>query len=160
MPPDRAGRFAPAPPGSTGVRATKQAADVSNGRVSWEVDLSDLDTGTFTVTLDGTDDLDFGTASRSTTIAVTGRDDVRLVFDRRTVTRGQDATFRIRESSAGEYHVVTVDDDEFRGGIASGDRERLFRRVGDTELTGYSASARFAYAVVEIDDGTASASAS
>jgi major cell surface glycoprotein (TIGR04216 family) len=143
------------PAGSTGDRTTKGAADITNNEVRWDMDLSDLDTGTFTVTLAGTDDLDFGTARRSATITVTSSDDVRLAFDRRTVTRGEDATFRIRGSSAGEYHIVTVDESEFRSADLSTDqRERIFRRVGDTVLTGFSENEDVAYAVVEIDDDT------
>jgi major cell surface glycoprotein (TIGR04216 family) len=143
------------PAGSTGDRATKQAADITDNEVRWDMDLSDLDTGTFTITLAGTDDLDFGTARRSTTITVTASDDVRLAFDRRTVTRGEDVTFRIRGSSAGEYHIVTVAESEFRSADLSTDqRERIFRRVGDTVLTGYSERRSVAYAVVEVDDDT------
>ena len=143
------------PAGSTRNPATKQAADVTNNVVQWDMDLSDLGTGTFTVTLAGTDDLDFGTASRSATITVTSGDDVRLAFDRRTVTRGEDVTFRIRGSSAGEYHIVTIARDEFRSGsLSTGQRERIFRRGGDTVLTGYSEQRYVAYAVVEIDDDT------
>jgi len=143
------------PPGSTGDPATKQAADITDDEVRWDMDLSDLDTGTFRVTLAGTDDLDFGTASRSATITVTSGDDVRLVFDRRTVTRGEDVTFRIRGSSAGEYHIVTIAENEFRSGsLTTAQRERIFRRVGDTVLTGYSEQEDVAYAVVEIDDDT------
>ena len=142
------------PPGSTGDRTTKQAADITDGEVRWDMDLSDLDTGTFTITLAGTDDLDFGRARRSTTITVTGGDDLSLDFDRRTVTRGEDVTFRIRGSSAGEYHIVTVDDDTFRPGISTTRRERIFRRVGDTVLAGYAEANGVAYAVVEIDDDT------
>ncbi|AXG11574.1 HVO_2072 family ArtA-dependent S-layer glycoprotein [Haloplanus rubicundus] len=143
------------PPGSTGDRATKQAADITDNEVRWDMDLSDLDTGTFTITLAGTDDLDFGTARRSTTITVTASDDVRLAFDRRTVTRGEDVTFRIRGSSAGEYHIVTVAEREFRSAdLSTAQRERIFRRVGDTVLTGYSENEDVAYAVVEIDDDT------
>ena len=143
------------PPGSTGDPATKQASDIADNEVQWDTDLSDLDTGTFTITLEGTDDLDFGQASRQTTITVTGSDEVSLNFDRRTVTRGEDVTFLIRGSSAGEFHIVTIAENDFRSrGLSTSQRERIFRRVGDTVLTGYSEQERVAYAVVEIDDDT------
>jgi len=64
--------------GNTGVPETKNSDDVSGNEVTWDVDLSDLNTGTFTFELAGTDDLDFGEASQSTTITVTGDDDVSL----------------------------------------------------------------------------------
>ena len=51
-----------------------------------------------------------------------------IFFDRRTVTRGEDVTFRIRGSSAGEFHIVTIADDEFRSGsLSTAQRERTFR---------------------------------
>ncbi|RMB12509.1 major cell surface glycoprotein (TIGR04216 family), partial [Haloplanus aerogenes] len=97
-------------PGGTSDPATRTASDVGqmgagSNEVNWDLDLSDLNTGTFTITLAGTDDLDFGEASQSTTVTVTGDDDVSLDLDSSRVTRGEDVTFRIRGSNAGDFHV-------------------------------------------------------
>ncbi|WP_121922192.1 HVO_2072 family ArtA-dependent S-layer glycoprotein, partial [Haloplanus aerogenes] len=119
-------------------------------------DLSDLNTGTFTITLAGTDDLDFGEASQSTTVTVTGDDDVSLDLDSSRVTRGEDVTFRIRGSNAGDFHVVTIESDEFRSQTQSSTANNsIFRNVGDVVSKGSRlTNGGYAYAVVEIDDDT------
>jgi len=126
----------------------------TSGDVNYDVDLSDLNTGTFTFTLEGTDDLDFGAASQSTTVTVTGDDDVTLDLDQTTATRGQDVTYTIRGSNAGQYHIVTIEDGDFRSNsLTESQLNKTFRNVGDTKLRGYSGNG-YAYAVVEIDDDT------
>ncbi|SEA24436.1 major cell surface glycoprotein, partial [Haloplanus vescus] len=105
----------------TAVESGGNIRTATSGDVNYNVDLSDLNTGTFTLTLEGTDDLDFGEASQSTTITVTGDDDVTLDLDQSTATRGQDVTYTIRGSNAGQYHIVTIEDGDFRSDSLSED---------------------------------------
>ncbi|WP_251327931.1 HVO_2072 family ArtA-dependent S-layer glycoprotein [Haloplanus pelagicus] len=126
----------------------------SNGDVSWNVDLSDLNTGTFTFEVAGSDDLDFGSAAESTTVTVTGDDDVTLDLESDDVTRGEDVTYTVRGSNAGDLHVVAISDQDFRDGVSNSDADRIFRNVGDVQFKEYNSSAGYALAVVQIDDGT------
>lgn len=118
--------------------------------VLYPIDLSDTGTGTYTISLAGTDDLDFGEASQSTTITVTGDDNVTLDLESETVTRGEDVTYTIRGSSAGAYHIVTIESGDFRDpDQAASVSADIFRNVGDTVTKGYNSSDAFAYAVIQ-----------
>ncbi|WP_338740128.1 HVO_2072 family ArtA-dependent S-layer glycoprotein [Haloplanus salilacus] len=113
-----------------------KAGSGSDGDVGWELDLTDLGTGTYTIEVAGSDDLDFGQAVESTTVTVTGDDDVTLDLDEDSVTRGNDVTFSVRGSNAGQDHVVTIDSDDLRDGVTIGDARRVFGQVGDTDSVG------------------------
>ncbi len=65
-----------------------KGANTDGEDVTWNLDLTDLGTGTYTVTVAGSDDLDFGSATESTTITVTGDDDITNDLDMETATRG------------------------------------------------------------------------
>ncbi|WP_338740363.1 HVO_2072 family ArtA-dependent S-layer glycoprotein [Haloplanus salilacus] len=108
----------------------------TDGDVGWELDFTDLGTGTYTIEVAGSDDLDFGQAVESTTVTVTGDDDVTLDLDEDSVTRGNDVTFSVRGSNAGQDHVVTIDSDDLRDGVTIGDARRVFGQVGDTDSVG------------------------
>jgi len=147
---------------------------VRNNRVLWDMDLSDIGTGTYTVTVEGSDDLDFGEASQSTTITVTGDDNVQIDLSQSTATRGEDVRFDITGSNAGDQHVVTIENTDFRDSNNFNQTARIFRNAGDTEEVGIvtegntqynrsqvnanavpsGASIAYAYAIVEVDDDT------
>ncbi|WP_256407137.1 HVO_2072 family ArtA-dependent S-layer glycoprotein, partial [Haloplanus ruber] len=151
----------------TGTDVNGQSIAVNE--VGYDVDLSDSGTGTYTIELAGTDDLDFGEAAQSTTLTVTGDDDANLNFDADEVTRGEDARFEIQGSDAGDTHAVIIEGDEFRDGVTAENAQRIFRRVGDTDEVGVvtdggaNAVPRgdqvtndidYAYATITIDDDT------
>ncbi|WP_425601752.1 HVO_2072 family ArtA-dependent S-layer glycoprotein [Haloplanus pelagicus] len=141
----------------TGGSTPIQQGYTNNGDVSWNVDLSDLNTGTFTMEIAGSDDLDFGSAAESTTVTVTGDDDVTLDLESDEVTRGEDVTYTIRGSNAGDTHVVAISEQEFRDGVSSSDAAKIFRSVGDVQYDDYTTATsgnNYAWAVVQIDDGT------
>jgi major cell surface glycoprotein (TIGR04216 family) len=155
----------------TGDALGSASATASGGSDSYSADLSDLDTGTFTVEVAGVDDLDFGQASQSTTVTVTGDDDVTLDFDQDEVTQGVDVVYTIRGSEAGETHVVRIDQGDFRDTVTVEDAKDVFRDTGDVVdhgvVTDGGAIERdgsgnpgsvddvdYAYAEVEIDDDT------
>mgnify|MGYP002760416215 CR=1 FL=1 len=108
---------------------------IGSNEVGYDLDLSDTGTGTYTIELAGTDDLDFGEASQSTTITVTG-DDVNIELDEDEVVRGQDVRFEIRGSDAGDTHTVLIESDDFRDGFSVDNAKRVFRQVGDTDAVG------------------------
>ncbi|WP_251344417.1 HVO_2072 family ArtA-dependent S-layer glycoprotein [Haloplanus halophilus] len=143
--------------------------DISSNEVGYDLDLSDTGTGTYTISLAGTDDLGFGEASQSTTITVTGDDDPSLQIDEDDVVRGEDVRFEIQGSDAGDQHTVLIESDDFRDGLSGEDAQRIFRNVGDTDEVGVvtdggntavprgttpSGTVDYAYATVTIDDGT------
>jgi len=114
-------------------KGTSQGSQsVSQNEVGFDLSLADSGTGTYTIELAGTDDLDFGQASQSTTVTVTGDDDASLEFDQSSATRGEDVRFEITGSDAGDRHVVLIDGDDFRDGLDNQTAQRVFRNVGDT----------------------------
>jgi len=141
---------------------------ISPNEVAYPVDLANTGTGTYTIELAGTDDLDFGEAAQTTTITVTGDDDANLNLDSDEVTRGEDVRFEIQGSDAGDQHVVVIDADDFRDGVSASNAARIFRQVGDTDEVGYVTSSNsavnrssagptgfeYAYANITIDDDT------
>jgi major cell surface glycoprotein (TIGR04216 family) len=142
---------------------------VGSNEVGYDLDLSDSGTGTYTIELAGTDDLDFGEAVETTTVTVTGDDDANIELDEDEVVRGQDVRFEIQGSDAGDQHTVLIEADDFRDGISDSNAQRIFRNVGDTDevgvVSGGGANAEprgdavsgdldYAYATITIDDDT------
>jgi major cell surface glycoprotein (TIGR04216 family) len=136
---------------TSGETAVKSGYDVSpKGELEWDVDLSDLNTGTFTFEVAGEDDLDFGRAVQSTTVTVTGDDDVTLDLDQETATQGEDVTYTIRGSNAEDHHYVAISGDDVRNPSDPVNASRVFRNVGDVNSIGVydtsaSATNRFRY---------------
>ncbi|WP_251342741.1 HVO_2072 family ArtA-dependent S-layer glycoprotein [Haloplanus halophilus] len=154
-------------PQDTGVDVN--GLDIAPSEVGWDVDLSDTGTGTYTISLAGSDDLGFGEASQSTTITVTGDDDPSLQVDEDDIVRGEDVRFEIQGSDAGDEHTVLISSDDFRDGVSPTNAQKIFRQVGDTGQVGVvnnsgntavprgttpSGTIEYAYANVTIDDGT------
>ncbi|WP_459861912.1 HVO_2072 family ArtA-dependent S-layer glycoprotein, partial [Haloplanus litoreus] len=142
---------------------------IGSNEVGYDLDLSDSGTGTYTIELAGTDDLDFGQAVQTTTVTVTGDDDANIELDSDEVTRGEDVRFEIQGSDAGDTHTVLIEEDDFRDGISDSNAQRIFRNVGDTDEVGVvsgggvNAEPRgdavnddidYAYATITIDDDT------
>jgi major cell surface glycoprotein (TIGR04216 family) len=122
----------------------------------WVMDLSDLDSGDYTITVEGWDDLDFGSASRTSSVSVTTETDVSLDIESDQVTRGQNVDYTIRGSTAGAEHYVVIERDEFRNDRVD---QRVFRDIQDvtdrgTLDTNDDGTADFAWAQVQIDEDT------
>lgn len=122
----------------------------------WAIDLSDQDAGNYTITIEGWDELDFGPASQSASLDVTTEDDIQLDLDNDSATRGEYVPYTIRGSSAGNEHIVTIEDDDFRNNNVD---ERVFRDVEDVEERGTvdtddDGNADYAYARVIVDEDT------
>ncbi|WP_137286860.1 hypothetical protein [Halorussus salinisoli] len=122
----------------------------------WAIDLSDQDAGDYTITVEGWDNLDFGAATRSTVVSVTGDENVILDLESDEATRGQNVRYTVRGSSAGATHYVAIEDTDFRNNQVD---ERVFRDVEDTIDRGTldtngDGQADLAWAQLEIDDDT------
>ncbi len=122
----------------------------------WAIDLSDQNAGDYTITVEGWDNLDFGSATRSSVVSVTGDDDPVLDLEDDEATRGQNVRYTVRGSSAGATHYVTIEDTDFRNNQVD---ERVFRDVEDVVDRGSldtndNGEADLAWAQVEIDDDT------
>ncbi|WP_417750609.1 HVO_2072 family ArtA-dependent S-layer glycoprotein [Salinibaculum marinum] len=122
----------------------------------WALDVSDLDAGDYTITVQGWDNLDFGPASRTSSLSVTTETDVSLDLDSDQATRGQNVGYTIRGSTAGAEHYVVIERDEFRNDRVD---QRVFRDIQDVidrgtfDTNGDNVS-DFAWAQVQIDEDT------
>ncbi|NHN58743.1 MULTISPECIES: hypothetical protein [Halorussus] len=122
----------------------------------WAIDLSDQNAGDYTITVEGWDNLDYGAATRSTVVSVTGDENVVLDLETDDATRGENVRYTIRGSAAGATHFVTIEDTDFRNNQVD---ERVFRDVEDTIDRGSldtndDGNADLAWAQVEVDDDT------
>ncbi|MEA5386481.1 HVO_2072 family ArtA-dependent S-layer glycoprotein [Haloarculaceae archaeon H-GB11] len=122
----------------------------------WALDLSDQESGDYTITVEGWDNLDFGSATRTTTVSSTSETDVTLDLGSDNATRGQRVPFTVRGSTAGANHFVVIEDDDFRNNNVD---TRVFPDVQDVVDTGTydtndDGNAEFAWAQVEINDET------
>ena len=130
--------------------------DASVDSAYWAIDLSDQDAGDYTVTVEGWDNLDFATATRSSVVSLTTEQDIALDLDSDEATRGQNVQYTIRGSTAGATHFVTIEDTDFRNNQVD---ERVFRDVDDvveqgTLDTNEDGNADLAYAELEVNEDT------
>ena len=142
---------------------TRQGLDVTQELVEeagqqgeefvFELDTSDINPefSPFTVTVEGEDDLDFGDATQSTTLAVRNFQP-SITSDDRSVVQGEHMTYAI--SGAAEGATVSIHIDP--GMLEEGFEGDIFRDVGDVESIGTSDNQLSTlYADLEIDNGQA-----
>jgi major cell surface glycoprotein (TIGR04216 family) len=122
----------------------------------WALDLSDQDAGDYTISVQGWDTLDFGTATESTSVRVTSENDVTLDLADDRATRGENVRYTIRGSSAGSSHYVVIEDDDFRNDQVDAEVFRDIQDVIDrgTFDTDDDGQLDFAWAQVEINEDT------
>jgi major cell surface glycoprotein (TIGR04216 family) len=116
--------------------ANPSSLDSNDNAAIWEVDMSTLSAGTYTVSVFGTDDLDFGQASQSDTITITSDERVSLELDSEETTQGTDVQYEIRGGLAGDTHLVHINPQDLRDNVDAADAARIFRQVGDVEERG------------------------
>jgi hypothetical protein len=122
----------------------------------WAIDLSDQNAGRYSITVEGWDNLDFGSASRTESLQLSTETDIILDLGQDSATRGQYVSYTVRGSTAGATHFVTIEDDDFRNDRVN---ERVFRDVQDTVDRGTfdandDGNAEFAWAEVIVDEDT------
>lgn len=153
------------------------SSNAINGDGSIPINPAAVDSGEYTFTVEGTDDLDFGAASESVTVNISDEQTASLNLDRSELVQGEDNQVTVENSPEGSYHAIVIESDEFRNGINREEAGAIFRSVGDTTETGVvvndgstisvetdpAATANvddvaYAYAIVEIDGGNGVAS--
>ena len=112
--------------------------------VGYTVDLQDQDAGTYTITVEGDDDLDFGgEAVSTTTVDVTGTDNVGIELASDTVSQGDNVRYDVTGAIAGDFHVVQINDSEFNDNADTFDAGTIFRDVEDVEERGIIVDGNF-----------------
>jgi len=116
-----------------GFTGTTGTSDVTFG-----LNLDNQDAGTYTVTAEGNDELDFGSASTSGTVELTAEDNIGIEFGSDTVTQGENVRYEIVGSEAGDTHLVQINDTDIADSeeTSLGDVATTFRNVQDVEDRG------------------------
>ncbi|WP_141212148.1 HVO_2072 family ArtA-dependent S-layer glycoprotein, partial [Halorubrum ezzemoulense] len=131
---------------------------ISDSGTSVDLDLSTEDAGEYTVIFEGNNNLDQDDVIEEYTITTTSQDSVSIETAEDGVTQGDNVEYTVSGGTNGDVHTVTVDANDFRDEITSGDAEDIFRNVEDVVDTGVEesdGSLDYAYATVEIDGTTA-----
>lgn len=128
--------------GVTAQRTTRNASAI------FKLNLAALDSGQeYTVTIEGTDDLTSGEASKSGSFTLSTFDDPTISLESDEVTKGENVRFEITGSAEGNIHPVVIE-----GSSVTGTKTEVFRQVGDTVDVGTTADGD-AVALVEINGG-------
>ena len=122
----------------------------------WAIDMSDQPAGDYTITVEGWDNLNQGSATQSTVISVTGETNVALDLEGDEAVRGENVRYTVRGSTAGAAHIVTIEDNDFRNNQVN---EEVFRDVEDvidrgTLDTNDNGQPDLAWAQVEVNEDT------
>lgn len=139
-----------------GLDVTQQLVtelDPENDQYKFIIDTSDIDPelSPFTVTVEGEDDLDFGEATQSTTLAIQNFQP-SITSDDGSVVQGEHLTYAISGAAEGATVSIHIDPDMLEEGF-EGD---VFRDVGDVESIGTSYNQLSTlYSDLEIDNGQA-----
>jgi hypothetical protein len=97
----------------TGATVDDAAVGGDSDKASFQI-ADDVSTGTYTVTVAGNDDLDFGDASVSATVEVVDDADVTVSLQPDEVVQGNSAQFSLSGGSEDDYHLVTIAAGDFR----------------------------------------------
>ena len=104
--------------------------------VGIDLDPTGLDEGEYTFSISGTEDLDFGDATQSTTVQIVTEETANLDLSSDEVVQGENVDFTIDGTSEGNFHGIFIDSQDFRDGITADEADDVFRNVGDTVDTG------------------------
>ena len=104
--------------------------------VGIDLDPTGLDEGEYTFSISGTEDLDFGDATQSTTVQIVTEETANLDLSSDEVVQGENIDFTIDGTSEGNFHGIFIDSQDFRDGITADEADDVFRNVGDTVDTG------------------------
>jgi major cell surface glycoprotein (TIGR04216 family) len=137
-----------------GLDVTNEIVDSTNpitdttGSVTFDLDPQDVSTGTYTFTVEGADDLDFGDATQSTTVTIADDESASIALGSTSVIQGEDVTFTVTGVQEGSEVTVAVEQSDMVDSTSN-----PFRDVGDTDSrnddsTNYTAT-------LTIDDGEA-----
>ncbi|MEF8787419.1 MAG: HVO_2072 family ArtA-dependent S-layer glycoprotein, partial [Haloarculaceae archaeon] len=160
----------------TGEIVTAGATNDSDfdGIATIPIDPGSLDSGDYTFTVEGVEDISGGDATESTTVTITDDQTASLSVDSDEITQGENLGYTVDNSNEDNLHAVYIESDEFRENVDVENYIDIFRNTGDAVETGVYESGNsrvnasnisasdadgleYAYAVVEIDGGQATA---
>ena len=121
---------------SKNADSSTPSGEAPDGSVRFDLNPSNLDTGEYTFSVAGVEDLDFGTATQSVTTTISAEQTAELSLSEDTAEQGSNTVFTVANSPEGEFHPVVIDASEFRDSTSLEDAEDVFRSVGDTTDTG------------------------
>ena len=104
--------------------------------VGIDLDPTGLDEGEYTFSISGTEDLDFGDTTQSTTVQIVTEETANLDLSSDEVVQGENIDFTIDGTSEGNFHGIFIDSQDFNDGITADEADDVFRNVGDTVDTG------------------------
>lgn len=113
----------------------KNSEVTSNGKVRWNVDLSELEGNSFSVTVTGSDDFTTDASRASTEIGVS-YDTPSISLSTTRPSRGQSVNINIRDGVRGAVYAVNIDTDDLRDSLSGKEYYNVFRNVGTTQQIG------------------------
>ena len=108
----------------------------SDGKVSWELDLTETQTDSISISVNGADDLTGQKATASTDVAIS-YDSISLSSKTTRPARGQNVKLSIENSPYGTTHTVIIPDSDLRPTLTRDQYDDVFRNVGTTQTTGF-----------------------
>jgi major cell surface glycoprotein (TIGR04216 family) len=115
---------------------TDAAGSSGSFDVGWELDTSNVDSGQYTITVEGTEDLTFGDSSETVTVNLTTDQQASLNLDNDEAVQGENLGYTVDESPEGNFHAVVIESDEFGDNISPDNADDIFRNVGDVVDSG------------------------
>ena len=137
------------------AREVQGSGTTGRPTAAWLLDCSDLESGTYTLRVEGVDDLTEGEAARTMRVRIGSDASPTIGVDSRTVSRGEWSRYTVSGAEPGDYHAVSIARSRLRS--SSTDPAGLFRSVGDVVATG--STSRSVYAVLEIPESGRAVSA-
>ena len=107
----------------------------SNGKVSWELDLSKAETDSLSISVSGSDDFTTQESTASTNIGIS-YGSASLQPGTTRPARGQTLQFSVKNSAYGATHAVIIPVSDIRSTVAVNEYDEVFRNVGTTQATG------------------------
>nr|AKY04230.1 hypothetical protein [uncultured haloarchaeon] len=107
----------------------------SNGKVSWELDLSTIETDSLAISVSGSDDFTSQESTASTNIGISYAS-ASLQPGTSRPARGQTLGLSITNSAYGRTHAVIIPVSDLRSTVDANEYDEVFRNVGTTQTTG------------------------
>ncbi len=108
----------------------------SDGKVSWKLDVTEIETDSLFISVSGADDLTDQEATASTDVAIR-YNTVSLSPKTIRPARGQNLELSIKNGSYGSTHTLIISDDDLRSTLARDEYNNVFRNVGTTRTIGF-----------------------
>lgn len=107
----------------------------SDGKVTWKVDLSPIETRSISVSVSGSDDLTGKEATANTDVTVSD-ESVSLIPQTKRPIQPQNLKLSVENGVYGSDYVIIVPENDLRSTLAQEEYNTVFRNVGTTQTTG------------------------